>query len=93
MPDTHATPDYDLTDEPEEILTPQEAATSRFIERMLELHEQGRQAMNELLNESEPTSRYRLYRKLLQINDAVGLPTDSMAVLRVQAPAQESGTA
>lgn len=93
MPDTHATPDYDLTDEPEEILTPQEAATSRFIERMLELHEQGRQAMNELLNESEPTARYRLYRKLLQINDAVGLPTDSMAVLRVQAPAQESGTA
>ncbi len=93
MSDTHATPDYDLTDGPEEIITPQQAATSRFIERMLELHEQGRQALNELLNEPEPTARYRLYRKLRQINDAVGLPTDPMAVLRVQAPAQEGGMA
>lgn len=87
--DSHLTIDPDEV----EILSPREAATSRFIERMLELHEEGRQALHALLNEPEPTARYRLYRKLRQINDAVGIPTDSMEVLGVQPPAQAGNAA
>ncbi len=38
----------------------------------LTLQEQGRRAMNDLLNESRPEARRNLYWQLRQINDALG---------------------
>ena len=55
----------------------------------LTLQEQGRRAMNDLLNESRPKARRNLYWQLRQINDALGIPTDSMEVLGVEQPAVE----
>ncbi|WP_245911712.1 Rha family transcriptional regulator [Malikia granosa] len=52
----------------------------------LTLQEQGRRAMNDLLNESRPEARRNLYWQLRQVNDALGIPTDSMEVLGVQQP-------
>lgn len=52
----------------------------------LTLQEQGRRAMNNLLNESRPEARRNLYWQLRQVNDALGIPTDSMEVLGVKQP-------
>lgn len=43
--------------------------------------------MNDLLNESRPKARRNLYWQLRQINDTLGIPTDSMEVLGVEQPA------
>jgi Rha family phage regulatory protein len=55
----------------------------------LTLQAQGRRAMNDLLNESRPEARRNLYWQLRQINDALGIPTDSMEVLGVEQPVVE----
>lgn len=52
----------------------------------LTLQEQGRRTMNNLLNESRPHARRDLYWQLRQVNDSLGIPTDSMEVLGVQQP-------
>ena len=66
---------------------------SAAITVMLDLHQQGRNTMDRLLKESCPEGRFQLYQKLHQINDALCIPTDSMEVLGVRAPALEGGAA
>lgn len=67
--------------------------SSAAITVMLDLQKQGRNTMNRLLKESQPEERFQLYQKLRQINDALGIPTDSMEVLGVRAPALGGGAA
>lgn len=52
----------------------------------LTLQEQGQRALKKLLKESDPGERRNLYWQLLQVNDSLGIPTDSMEVLGVQQP-------
>lgn len=57
------------------------------------LQEQSRRTMRELLAEPAPAAKRNLYWQLHQINDALGIPTESMAALDVAAPALEGGAA
>lgn len=59
----------------------------------LTLQEQGRCVMNDLLNETRPAARRNLYWQLRQVNDALGIPTESMEGLGVQPPLLESSVA
>lgn len=52
----------------------------------LTLQEQGQRALKKLLKESDPGERRNLYWQLLQVNDSLGIPTDSMEALGVQPP-------
>lgn len=63
---------------------PTEAQYGQIFARMFELHEQSSSTLNALLDEPDPTARHRLYGDLRQINDALGIPTDSMEVLGVK---------
>lgn len=57
------------------------------------LQEQSRRTMRELLAETAPAAKRNLYWQLQQINDALGIPTESMAALDVAVPALEGGAA
>ena len=52
----------------------------------LTLQEQGQRTMKNLKNESDPDTRRNFYWQLRQVNDSLGIPTDSMEVLGVQPP-------
>lgn len=60
----------------------------------LVLQEQGRMLMGKLLAEPARSARLNLYWQLLQVNDALGIPTEAMATLVGEAaPALEGGAA
>lgn len=65
---------------------PTEVQYGQIFARMFELHEQSSRTLNALLAESDPGERRNLYWQLRQINDALGIPTDSMEVLGVEQP-------
>ena len=71
---------------------PTEAQYGQIFARMFELHEQSYRAISALLNEPQPETRLGLYQKLRQVNDALGIPTDSMEVLGVKAPTPKDWT-
>lgn len=50
----------------------------------LTLQEQGQRALKNLLKESDPGEKRNFYWQLRQVNDSLGIPTDSMEVLGVQ---------
>ncbi len=52
----------------------------------LTLQEQGQRALKNLLKESDPGEKRNFYWQLRQVNDSLGIPTDSMAVLGVEQP-------
>lgn len=68
---------------------PTEVQYGQIFARMFELHEQSSSTLNALLAESRPEARRDLYWQLRQINDAQGIPTDSMEVLGVEQPVVE----
>lgn len=68
---------------------PTEAQYGQIFARMFELHEQSSRTLNSLLKKSDPGEKRNLYWQLRQINDALGIPTDSMEVLGVEQPVVE----
>ncbi|MBX9612413.1 MAG: Rha family transcriptional regulator [Burkholderiales bacterium] len=57
------------------------------------LQEQSRRTMRELLTETAPAARRNMYWQLRQINDALGIPTESMAALGIMTLALEGAAA
>jgi len=57
------------------------------------LQEQSQQVMEQLVRSNDTHQRRNLYWQLRQVNDALGIPTDSPEVLGIDLPAIEGGAA